>query len=116
MAGDYMNTYRISLGPIAAADAVRRYVESAGATNECVADYRNRSEDGREVAFLVFEKYMMRNSSRISLSVAIENVGGATVVAAAGSGGGENVLFKFDWGAGKNVENLIPEALAAYMI
>jgi hypothetical protein len=111
-----MNTYRISLAPLQAADVVRQYVENAGMSNECVADYRNRSEDGREVAFLVFEKYMLRNSSRVSLSVVIENLGEGAVVATSGSGGGEAALFKFDWGSSKNVEGLVSDALAAYMV
>lgn len=110
-----MDRYRIRLQPFEAADYLRQYVENSGITSECVADYRNQTPDGHATVFMVFEKYMMRNSSRTSLSVMIENLGGETVVVASGSGGGEMALFKFDWGAGKNLQNLVVGALREFI-
>jgi hypothetical protein len=113
--GVNMDRYRIKLHPFEAADYLRQYVENSGVTSECVADYRNQGSESYAAVFMVFEKYMMRNSSRTSLSVMIENLGGETIVVASGSGGGEMALLKFDWGAGKKLQNLVVEALREFI-
>jgi hypothetical protein len=111
-----MNQIIVRLSPSEAANVVYEFVNNAGITTECVASYNNISQDGREVVFLVFEKYYMRNSSRASLSVVFENINGQTVVGYSGSGGGESAIFKFDWGAKDNFANLVMEALGNYRI
>ncbi|MDR2486730.1 MAG: DUF6054 family protein [Clostridiales Family XIII bacterium] len=110
-----MEQYRIKLHPFEAADLLRQYVENSGITSECVADYRSQSTENRAAVFMVFEKYMMRNSSRVSLSVMIENLGGETVAVASGSGGGEMTFFKFDWGAGSKMQSLVGDALREFV-
>jgi hypothetical protein len=55
-----------------------------------------------DIAFLTFEKYYLRNSSRTSLSVLVVGEANAIKVDAASSGGGEKLLFKFDWGSSSN--------------
>ena len=70
-----------------------------------------------DVCVMVFEKYFMRNSSRAALTVTVHPDGrGATAVHSVGSGGGQNALFKFDWGAGKSFAGSVEQTLAQYII
>jgi len=69
------------------------------------------------VRVMVFEKYFMRNSSRASLTVVVHpDERGATAVHSVGSGGGQNALFKFDWGAGSSFSNSVEKILEQYII
>jgi hypothetical protein len=109
-----MQTMAIGLAPLEAAEVVRRAVQASGTSVECVGEYVNRSQDGRDVVMLVFEKYFMRNSSRASLSVVLENTTGQTWVGAAGSGGGQGAFFNFDWGTGEEFTHVVTAALQPY--
>ncbi len=104
----------VSLGPKEAADIVRAEVARSGLSVECVSDYMAESPDGHVVVTLVFEKYFMRNSSRVSLTVTLHNLYGLTTVYATGSGGGQGALFSFDWGASTSMENTVACALERY--
>jgi hypothetical protein len=46
----------------------------------------------------------------------IDNLQGFTSVYAVGSGGSQSFLFKFDWGASDNFEQLIEQALQDYRL
>lgn len=106
-----MTTFTVSSAPSVAAEKIKNYVLSAGMSIECVGSHYSRSAEGKETVMLVFEKYYMRNSSRASLTVVAENLKGKTTVCAVGSGGGQGLLFRFDWGAAGNFEGLVEEAL-----
>lgn len=110
-----MAHFCVSLSPADAANVLYNYVINEGISTECVGRYANRSPNGQETILLVFEKYFMRNSSRASLSVIIENVSGQTIVYSIGSGGGQSTLWKFDWGASSDFANLVPNALRNYI-
>jgi len=105
---------RVKLSPSDAANILKAYVIRSGLSNEKTGSHYSRSSDGREAIMMVFEKYYIRNSSRASLSVMIDDLQGFTSVYAIGSGGGQNVLFKFDWGASDNFERLVEKALEDY--
>ena len=111
-----MKQFAVSIGPDEAAKITWDYVVSSGLSVEGVGNYRQVGPDGRAVVFLVFEKYFMRTSSRASLSVVIENITGITNVCFVGSGGGQNALFGFDWGAGGSFESLVEDSLARYVL
>lgn len=111
-----MLTVKVNLNPSDAMRIVEDYIVRSGFTSEKTGWHQSRSQDGREAVMLVFEKYFMRNSSRASLSVMIENLQGHTNVCAVGSGGGQMTFFKFDWGASDNFENLVAKALGDYRI
>ena len=111
-----MQTMAIGLSPLQAAEVVRNAVQASGSSVDCVGEYVNRSQDGREVVMLVFEKYFMRNSSRASLSVVLENATGTTWVGAAGSGGGQGAFFNFDWGTGEEFAQVVSGALEPYLL
>ena len=62
--------------------------------------------------FLVVEKFFFRNSSRASLSIVIKGMDEFTSrIEAVGSGGGQGMIFKFDWGAKESFERAIPKIL-----
>lgn len=111
-----MDTITVGLTPLEAARVVRQNVEASGTSVECVGEYVNRSADDREVIMLVFEKYYMRNSSRSSLSVVLENVNGQTWVGYAGSGGGQGAFVNFDWGTAEEFSGLVTAALRPYVL
>jgi hypothetical protein len=55
---------------------------------------------GNSDAYLiVFEKYFMRVSNRVSLSIMLSEVNGKTQIVAISSGAGTGALFKFGWGS-----------------
>jgi hypothetical protein len=50
------------------------------------------------IAFLVFERYVLRRDTRVSLSMMITDFEGEITVDASASGGGDHILTRFDWG------------------
>ena len=54
--------------------------------------------------FLVIEKFFFRNSSRASLSIVLVRDDYSTIIDIVGSGGGQGMIFKFDWGAKESFE------------
>lgn len=72
------------------------------------------SDGGKSLVVMVFEKYYMRNSSRASLTVTIDDLGGVTRVHAVGSGGGQGAIFGFDWGAASSFASYVSDALEKY--
>lgn len=111
-----MQTMTVSLTPSQAAQLVRQQVLASGTSVECVGDYVNRAPDGREVIMLVFDKYYMRNSSRASLSVVLEDLNEQTWVGYLGSGGGQGALFNFDWGSADDFASVVTAALEPYVL
>lgn len=52
----------------------------------------------------VVEKFFFRNSSRASLSIVLTSDATHTIIEIVGSGGGQSMFFKFDWGAKESFE------------
>ena len=111
-----METFTVDLTFEEAKNTIKEFVLHEGASTECVAEYEQEAQDGKKAVFLVFEKYYMRNSSRASLSIIIENLKGETKVCAVGSGGGSSALFKFDWGTANNFANVAREAVKGHIL
>ncbi len=57
-----------------------------------------------ETYLMVVEKFFFRNSSRASLTILLTTDDFNTNVEIVGSGGGQGMLFKFDWGAKESFE------------
>lgn len=110
-----MTEMTVTLSPSEAADTVENYIRQSAVSTELVDRYDAASNDGRQICVLVFEKYFMRNSSRASLTVTLENLNGAAHVRAVGSGGGQGTFFHFDWGAGGSFESDVEEALRDFI-
>ncbi len=53
----------------------------------------------RDTILLVFEKYYMRVENRVSASVLIYPFKDGIKVEVIGSGGGQSVFFRFNWGS-----------------
>ncbi len=104
----------VGITPGEAADIIERAVGSSGMSVEKIGSHYSTSPDGKAAILLVYDKYYMRNSSRASLSVLIENVGDSTIVAAIGSGGSQGALFNFDWGSAKNFEKVVSDVMQPY--
>lgn len=88
----------VRLSPEEAVKKVVSHITNHSVSSELIDHYHSGCDDYM-LDVLVFEKFFMRNSSRASLTVTIENFKERTTVHAVGSGGGQGSLFKFDWGA-----------------
>ena len=98
-----------------AAEVIKEAFHSSALTAETVDFYESTSNNAG-VMVLIFEKYFMRNSSRATLTVVIDNLRGHTHVHAAGSGGSQGAFWNFDWGAKGNMERVIENALSGYAL
>ncbi len=107
---------QISLSIKEAMDVLENCIVSSGASCECVGNYFNESNDGKQVGVLIFEKYFMRNDSRAGLTVVLNNLSGRTTVYYKGSGGGTGAFFKFDWGISEDLESLVEKSLDNYIV
>ncbi len=105
----------INLAPGAAKGIILSAVQNSGMSVELIASHQSTSPDGKTAILLVYDKYYMRNSSRASLTVLIENLEGSTAVVAIGSGGSQGALFNFDWGTAKNFEKAVIDAMQPYI-
>lgn len=63
------------------------------------------------VYVMVFEKYYMRASNRVSLTVMVTEENGQVSVDAIGSGGGQGPLFSFSWGAEEDFADIVAAVL-----
>ena len=57
----------------------------------------------------VYEKYFMRNSSRASLTLTLIATNNTISIYAIGSGGSNNTLFNFNWGAEQNMVDVVKQ-------
>lgn len=106
---------RVSLSVDAAAQRVCDYIVGHAISAELIDDYDVRCQTG-QVRVLVFEKYFMRNSSRASLTVTIDDQTGYTRVRSVGSGGGQGTLLRFDWGASSSFAASAERALSEFIL
>ena len=104
----------ISCAPDQAATLIEESLTDSGISTKLIDKHSVLTGYDRQVIVLVFEKYFMRNSSRASLTVAIENLNNSCNVHAVSSGGGQGAIFSFDWGAGDNLESYVGRALEQY--
>lgn len=105
---------RVKLTPERAEELITGQIINGSISGELIDRYSVSNEHNHTLIVLVFEKYYMRNSSRASLTVTIENLESVTKVHAVGSGGGQGLFLKFDWGASNNFGEQVEKALLAY--
>lgn len=105
----------VRLAPRQAADIVASAITQGSISAELVDSYTVEGSASTCIT-LVFDKYFMRNSSRASLTITIENLKGFTHVHAAGSGGGQGAIWNFDWGAGSSFTRDVADALSPYQL
>lgn len=107
--------YRVKLTPSDAERRITDQVVNGSASGELIDRYESVHDEDQRLIVLVFEKYFMRNSSRASLTVTIENLRDVTNVHAVGSGGGQGMIFKFDWGAADSFVNQVTKAVEGFI-
>ena len=71
----------------------------------------NTIEGEHSAGLLIYEKYYIRNSSRASLTVYINDFLGETEVEVIPSGGSQGMFFNIDWGAGNSFSESIQRIL-----
>lgn len=103
--------FRVGIEPMEAFNLVKQE-QSAELLEE---DFKDLG-DGKQIGVLVFEKFFFRTNSRASLVVIIDNINGYTNVNAIGSGGGNGMIFKFDWGASDDFASGVKDILRDYLI
>lgn len=109
-----MTDLYVSLEPY---DAVRLIDDKVSKSISGIKADQYITGDGTNiVAVLVYEKYYYRVSNRLTLTVIIDKVGSRTHIRLVSTGGGQGVLFRFDWGASDSMENSVARALQQYII
>jgi hypothetical protein len=96
-----------------AADYLEQQIRESSLSAELLERYSLFGDGGKSCTIMIFEKYYMRNSSRISLTISIDDLKGSTRICATTSGGGESMLFSFDWGAGSSFIDSVIEIVNA---
>ena len=86
-------------------------IQGSGISCRLVDTMQRRLGDG-DLIVMVFEKYFMRASNRVSLTVVISGREGEVQVDAIGSGGGQGPLFSFSWGAEESFAGTVQRILA----
>lgn len=109
------DTYRVTLSVQDAAARVKDEVLGGSVTGELL-DFHQVNQANPQCVVMVFEKYYMRVSNRLTLTVTVDDAPGYTRVHAVGGGGGEGALFRFDWGAAESFTSAVPRALSGYMV
>lgn len=110
-----MADFNVSVSPREAMRIIDNEIVNGSVTGEKIDEYV-REHDGRFIAVLVYEKLYYRAGNRVTLTAVIDNLNGVTHIHAVGSGGGQGVFFRFDWGASDNFENCVSNALCEYII
>ena len=64
---------------------------------------------------VLFERYYMRSGNRATLTFLADNLEKHTRVHLSAGGGGQGVIFRFDWGAGASFSTSARDALAEYI-
>ena len=95
----------------AIADMLQREITESAMSCELV-ERADRFAPEMKAILLVFDKYYMRTDNRTSLSVMVSGGGGVVNVDAAGSGGGQGALFRFNWGAEEDFVDVVRDILS----
>lgn len=80
-----------------------------------LVDQEIREVGNNHLAILIFEKYFIRVSNRVSLVVIIDDFDGNSNIKAIASGGGRGVYSDFDWGASDSFEISVEKLFKEYL-
>lgn len=104
------DTFHVSLSLQNAAERIDEAVVRGSLTGERIDSYRLAAPNGGNCMVLVYEKHYYRAGNRLTLTVVLDDFGGATRVHCIGGGGGEGLL-RFDWGAAESFTSVAADAL-----
>ena len=110
------NTFYVNIGVNEAANIAIDKIIRGSISGTLLDDYSVGSPDGGFCRVVIFEKYYARVSNRMTLTAVFDNMSGRTRVHFVGGGGGQNVLFSFDWGAASSFENSVYNALRRFIV
>ncbi|MDF1617688.1 DUF6054 family protein [Petrocella sp. FN5] len=88
-------SFKVNKTPLEALEYLKR-----GMDEELVYEKVHDVAGNMRSIIVIYEKYFMRNSSRASLVVAINNFNKVTEIETISSGSSQGMIFNFDWGAG----------------
>ena len=108
--------FNVSISPSAAMNIITDYILNSSSSGEIIDSYSIPCNDGKECCFAVIEKYYHRAGNRLTLSIVISDIAGATHVHAVAGGAGQGAFFKFSWYAEEDFSEAAEKALKNYMI
>ncbi len=106
--------FYVNISPEEAADKIYSAIVQS-LSGELLDEYRRAMPGGKKMIMLLFEKYYMRSSNRATLTFLADNMEDRTRIHLSAGGGGQGLLFRFDWGAGGSFINLAKDALKEYI-
>lgn len=104
----------VVLSPQEAAEEVKKAVDGSF-SGQILDEYVRILPDGKEIIMILFEKYYMRSNNRATLTFLADNLEGKTKVHLSAGGGGEGMIFRFDWGASASFGELAKSALKEFV-
>ena len=107
-----MDTIRVSLSLREAVLKIEEAIVRGSTSGELIDKYYLNDQ----VVVLVFEKYYMRAANRLTLTVTVDSLEGATRVHYVGGGGSQSIFYRFDWGASQNFAEGLRLSLTPYII
>ena len=107
--------FYVYLSPKEAAEKVKEAVTAGLYSGEILDEYVRILPNGKEIIMVLFEKYYMRSGNRATLTFLADNLEEHTRVHLSAGGGGQGVIFRFDWGAGASFSTSARDALAEYI-
>ena len=112
--------FYVYLSPKEAAEKVKEAVTAGLYSGEILDEYVRILPNGKEIIMVLFEKYYMRSrlsarKVRATLTFLADNLEEHTRVHLSAGGGGQGVIFRFDWGAGASFSTSARDALAEYI-
>ncbi len=108
-------TYYVSLDTVSASRIISDAVVEGSFTGEVLDTYTRNTPSG-VCTVMVFEKHYYRVSNRLTLTVVIDDFDNSTRVHCVSGGGGQSILFNFDWGASGSFTTVVQKALAPYIV
>lgn len=106
---------KVSVPPKKALELVQQAV-TGSFSGELLDEYSRTTSDGKSIVMGLFEKYYMRSGNRATLTLLAQDISGETEVHLSAGGGGQGMVFRFDWGAGESFAELAKKALREYEV
>lgn len=110
-----MADFYVNLTPGEAMKKIHEKVVNGSVSGTEIDSYDLKCSDG-EILTRIYEKYYYRSGDRLTLTVVADNLGGRTRIHTVGGGGGQTLLFRFDWGASDDFGCVPYEVLYRYII
>ena len=108
-----MTNFDVSIPPREAIEIIDNEIVNGSITGEKIDEFVRQIDD-KTITVIVYEKHYLRAENRLTLTVVVDNLHGATHIHLVGGGGGQ--LFKVDGGAADDFEICAYAALFDYVV